>query len=72
MISSKESQDLSKARDQLDKLEVLTEIYSDLGSRKYATKEEKDTAKLKMELIKKEMMLLNYLLNQELQKISLG
>lgn len=72
MISSKESENLGKAREQLDKLEVLNEIYSDLGSRNYATKEEKDTAKLKMELIKKEMLLLNYLLNQEITKISLG
>jgi hypothetical protein len=72
MISSKENWDFSKAREQLDKLEVLNEIYSDLKLRKYATKEEKDTAKLKMQLIKKEMLLLNYILNQEIQKISLG
>jgi hypothetical protein len=71
MISSKDNQDLSKAREQLDKLEVLKEIYSDLKNRNYATKEEKDTAKLKMQLIKKEMLLLNYLLNQEIIKISL-
>jgi hypothetical protein len=72
MNSSKGNQDLFKAREQIDKLEVLNEIYSDLKIRKYATKEEKDTAKLKMELIKKEMLLLNYILDQEIQKISLG
>lgn len=53
----------------LDKLEVLSEIYNNLFSQEYPTKQEKEVGKLKMQLVKKEMLLLNYLLEKEIEKI---
>ncbi|MCM2325855.1 MAG: hypothetical protein NDI94_05300 [Candidatus Woesearchaeota archaeon] len=50
----------------LDKLEVLSEIYEDM-KRAYGSKEERDIAKLKMQLVKKEMLLLTHMITKELQ-----
>ncbi len=52
-------------KENLDKLEVLSEIYSDLEKSTYTTKKDLDLAKLKMKLVKKEMLLLNYVINKE-------
>ena len=52
-------------KERLDKLEVLGEIYQDLKKSVYPTKKELDVAKLKMKLVKKEMLLLNYMINKE-------
>ncbi len=51
----------------VDKLEVLSEIYNELAKKDYPSKEEKEIAKLKMKLVKKEMLLLNYLIGKDLE-----
>ena len=56
----------------VDKLEVLSEIYNELSKKHYPSKEEKDIAKLKMKLVKKEMLLLNYLIGKDLELINSG
>ncbi|NTV22998.1 MAG: hypothetical protein HGA85_01310 [Nanoarchaeota archaeon] len=55
----------TEVREVIEKIDVLSEIYSDLGARSYSTKEQRDMAKLKMELIKKEMLLLTYMVNSK-------
>lgn len=52
-------------KENLDKLDVLSEIYSDLEKSLYPTRKELDVAKLKMKLVKKEMLLLNYMIKKE-------
>ncbi|MBT3721312.1 hypothetical protein HN789_00950 [archaeon] len=49
----------------LEKLEVLSEIYNDLKNSVYTTRKDLDVAKLKMKLVKKEMLLLNHMINKE-------
>jgi len=56
----------------VDKIEVLSEIYNELSKKHYPSKEEKDIAKLKMKLVKKEMLLLNYLIAKDLESINSG
>lgn len=56
----------------VDKLEVLSEIYNELSKKHYPSKEDKDIAKLKMKLVKKEMLLLNYLIGKDLELINSG
>lgn len=52
----------------LDRLEVLGDIYHDLkGS--YHSKREMELAKIKMQIIKKEMLLLCYSIDQEIDKL---
>jgi hypothetical protein len=55
-------------REELAQLEVLSEIYKELAENSYKDKEQLDMAKLKMKLLKKEMLLLNYNINKELGK----
>lgn len=55
-------------KDNLDRLEVLGDIYHDL-KRTYPSKKELDLAKIKMQIIKKEMLLLCYSFDQEIDKI---
>lgn len=55
-------------KDKLDKLEVLRDIYHDL-KREYPSKKELDLAKIKMKIIKKEMLLLCYAIDQEINRI---
>ena len=62
-------EELIKTKEHLDNLEVLSDIYEDLSKRQYPTKKEKDLARLKMKLIKKEMLLLNYLIKRDLDKL---
>jgi dsRNA-specific ribonuclease len=57
-------------REHLEKIEVLSDIYLDLLKQKYPTKAEKDIAKLKMQLVKKEMLLLNYIITQDIGSLS--
>jgi len=52
-------------KENLDKVEVLSEIYTDLEKKIYPSRKELDIAKLKMKLVKKEMLLLNYMINKE-------
>ena len=56
----------------VNKLEVLSEIYNELSKKHYPSKEERDIAKLKMKLVKKEMLLLNYLIGKDLELINSG
>ena len=56
----------------VDKIEVLSEIYNELSKKHYPSKEERDIAKLKMKLVKKEMLLLNYLIAKDLELINSG
>jgi hypothetical protein len=58
-----------KIKDHIERLEVLADIYQDLATNKYSSRSEKDVAKLKMELVKKEMLLLTYLINKEVDLI---
>ena len=55
-------------KENLEKLEVLGEIYSDLEKGSYPTKKELEVIKLKMKLVKKEMLLLNYMINKEFSR----
>lgn len=57
---------LNEITETVEKLEVLSEIYIDLGGKTYPTKKEMELSKLKMQLVKKEMLLLNYMINQTL------
>lgn len=52
-------------KEKIDKLELLSEIYNDLGQNAYPTKKELEVASLKMKLLKKEMLLLNYLIDKK-------
>ena len=65
-----EEKQIGNVSAQVEKLEVLSDIYRDLSGRRYPTKEDKDIARLKMNLIKKEMLLLTYLMNKEIESIS--
>jgi hypothetical protein len=60
---------IPKIREDLERFEVLTGIYNDLCSRSYFSIEDRDIAKLKMKLIKKELLLLSYTINKELTSI---
>ena len=66
----KEKNNVAEVRAHLQKLEVLNDIYHDFIRKKYPSKDERDIAKLKMTLVKKEIMLLNYLLEKEIDSIS--
>ncbi len=57
---------MNNLEEHIDKLEVLSEIYNELGKRNYPSKKERDIAKLKMKLVKKELLLLNYLVSREI------
>jgi hypothetical protein len=70
MINNKINEDT--VEDHLEKLEVLSEIYRDLSKRRYENKTERDLAKLKMQLIKKEILLISYLINKDIESISAG
>ena len=48
----------------IDKLEVLSEIYNDIAKNSFLSKDEVQIAKLKLQLIKKEMLYLSYLINK--------
>ena len=54
------------------KLEVLNDIYNDLASKRFPDKQKKDIAKLKMQLLKKEMLLLCYLIDKDIDYINSG
>jgi hypothetical protein len=58
-----------KLGENLDKLEVLSDIYNDMIKKQYPNKSQKDIAKLKVKLVKKEMMLLTYLISQDIGSI---
>ncbi len=58
-----------KISEHIERLEVLSDIYADLSAKTYNGRTEKDVAKLKMELVKKEMLLLTYLINKDIDKI---
>jgi hypothetical protein len=66
------SKELSDIKEHIDKLDVLSDIYYDLSNRKYPNKQQMDLAKLKMQLIKKEMLLINYLIDKEIEAITSG
>jgi len=57
---------MNKVKENLEKIEVLSEIYQELAKAAYPTRKEQDIAKLKMKLVKKEMLVLTYLINKEL------
>jgi hypothetical protein len=52
-------------KEKIEKFELLSEIYNDLGQNDYPTKKELEVANLKMKLLKKEMLLLNYLIDKD-------
>ncbi|MBN2367484.1 hypothetical protein JXC34_00570 [Candidatus Woesearchaeota archaeon] len=56
----------------ISKIEVLNDIYLDLAGRKYTSAQERDIAKLKMKLLKKEMLLLCYLIDKDIDIINSG
>ena len=58
-----------KIKEHIERLEVLSDIYHDLFSKNYINISEKDIAKLKMELVKKEMIVLTYLINKDAEDI---
>ena len=66
----KERDTVSEVKPHLQKLEVLGDIYNEFTKKKYSSKEDRDIAKLKMTLVKKEMMLLNYLIQKEIENMS--
>ena len=70
-LQKKEAGGFEKIKNHLERLEVLGDIYEDLSNKTYPDKQERDIAKLKMELIKKEMLLLNYCIDTDLGKISI-
>ncbi len=57
---------MKKIEENLDRLEVLSEIFDEIKNREYESKESLDVASLKLELIKKEIALLTYLIKKEL------
>ena len=59
-------------KEHLNKLEVLGEIYQDMADKKYTSRQERDIAKLKMKLAKKEMLLLCYLIDKDIRLINSG
>jgi len=59
-------------KEHLEKLEVFTDIYNDLTKKSYPSKQDQEVAKLKMKLIKKEMLLLTYLINKDIEMMNKG
>ncbi|MFH2020512.1 MAG: hypothetical protein ABIJ34_03805 [archaeon] len=57
-----------KVNDSLERLEVLSDIYNDFAKREYSSKSELDIAKLKMKLVKKEILLLNYRISKDISE----
>ena len=55
-----------KLQEKLERLEVLSDIYNDLAATAHPSKEIRDNSALKMKLLKKEMLLLNYLISKEI------
>jgi len=64
--------DTGSIRTHIEKLEVLEDIYKNLSNNPYPNKKERDVAKLKMQLIKKEMLLLSYLIDKDIDLINSG
>ena len=61
-----------KIKEHLSRIEVLKDIYDDLSKTEYASRQERDLGKLKMNLAKKEMLLLCYLIDKEISMINSG
>jgi len=58
-----------RIKNHIERLEVLSDIYHDYTTKKYNSRSEADVAKLKMELVKKEMLLLTYLINKDTEQL---
>ncbi len=54
-------------KENLEKLEVLSEIYNDLGKKPFPSKKDMEIARLKMKLAKKEMLLLSYFISKQIE-----
>lgn len=65
----KESSKFNEIYQYIEKIELLADIYNDFYQKNYENKEKLELGKLKMKLTKKELLLLNYLLNKEIEKI---
>jgi hypothetical protein len=63
------TEEQEKIRNHIERIEVLSDIYHDFSEKRYPSKSEKDIAKLKMELVKKEMLLLTYLVDRDIDTI---
>ena len=69
IINEKE---IVKIKEHLSRIEVLNDIYDDLSKTEYSNRQERDLGKLKMNLAKKEMLLLCYLIDKEISRINPG
>ena len=58
---------MQRLLENLQRLEALYDLYDELSKKAYSTKEEIEIAKLKMILIKKEMLLLSLMINKNLE-----
>ena len=52
----------------LEKIEVLSEMYNELGAHPFERKSDLEIAKLKMNLIKKEILMLSYQISRQLEQ----
>ena len=57
---------MKNIEENLERLEVLSDIYDEISNREYSNKENMEVASLKLELIKKEMTLVTYLIRKDL------
>ncbi len=62
--------DIREVQENLDKLNVLSDLFHEITSDNYEKREDLDVARLKLSLIKKEMLLSTYLISKEIETIS--
>ena len=55
--------------DNLEKLEVLSSLYNEIMQQEYPSRQSADLAALKMKLLKKEMLLLSYMVQKDISQI---
>jgi len=66
----KKDKNIEDVDEKLQKLEVLSDIYNDIAKKDYRNKKELAIAKLKMNLVKKELVLVTYLLDREIKEFT--
>ncbi|MEM2139245.1 MAG: hypothetical protein QXM96_03775 [Candidatus Woesearchaeota archaeon] len=70
-IQEKKESRFNSIEDYINRLEILADIYNDFLNKDYTKKTDLEIAKLKMQLTKKELLLINYILSKEIENINI-
>ncbi|MEM2131571.1 MAG: hypothetical protein QXR96_03535 [Candidatus Woesearchaeota archaeon] len=70
-IQEKKESRFNSIEDYINRLEILADIYDDFLNKDYTKKTDLEIAKLKMQLTKKELLLINYILSKEIENINI-